>query len=249
MKRAEVKPLPYELAFERMMARLEEAMGVAGGTRRITEFPTWVQRVMMLLKEQLVPPQFTSIITQKLDVFQEGFLTATMGLVRDIAQHPVSSERRFTRRMMSHLAKTQKSERIAAQMASGAILKSRKFEKLVLNRLFARNPAERRAFVEGLALGSRMIELFEQHANRSKTDATEIYMVLWLFWPDVEKLGSVGAVGRSMGLVFASNPNLARTWDERFRKIANRIRLSFASRQNGLRSTSSDENSTSARAA
>ncbi len=75
-------------------------------------------------------------------------------------------------------------------------------------------------------------ELFDQQAARHRTDATGIYLLLWLYWPEIAALRSVGEAARLLEGLFGPNRNLAgRHWEERFRKLANRIGLSFRAKQ------------------
>jgi len=105
--------------------------------------------------------------------------------------------------------------------------------------LFAPDFAERRAFAEGLAIGNRLHELLDQQAKRSTTDATGIYVVLWLYWPEIGQLRSIGEVAKVLAPFFAQNKNLAGAhWEERIRKLANRIRLSFRAKQRRRRTAS-----------
>lgn len=231
MKRAVPIPLPTADIETRFFVRLAEALAAAKEPKKFAEFPAWTQRVMLILKGQLIPQEFEVIITEQMTVFHEGVMAAFLATIRDLARHPEKSERRSVRKAMDHLATTTKEKKIARQMASGALLKAPMIQRHVYKRIFASNPAERRAFIEGLALGCRILELGFQKADKGRTDATEVYFMLWLFWPEIDRMNSVGDVGRSLGLIFAKDPNLARNWDQRFRKIANRLRLSFRDKQ------------------
>jgi hypothetical protein len=127
---------------------------------------------------------------------------------------------------------------VAAQVGSGTFAVSGEFQAQVMARLFAANFAERRAFIEGLSIGSRLPELLDGQATRGTTDATGIYVVLWLYWPEISKLNSIGEVARALHPFFAANKNVAGAhWDERIRKLANRIGLSFRARQARRRKT------------
>ena len=87
-------------------------------------------------------------------------------------------------------------------------------------------------FAEGLAVGNRLPELLDRQAKRSTTDATGIYLLLWLYWPEISKLKSLREVARALEPLFAENKNLTGAhWEERIRKLANRIGLSFRTKQ------------------
>ncbi len=124
---------------------------------------------------------------------------------------------------------------VAAQVASGRDQRHDpdEFQKHVMSRLFAADFAERRAFAEGLALGSRLPALLAHQAGRNPTDATGIYLMLWLYWPEISKLRSVGRGSRIvLEPLVAQNKNLAGAhWDERVRKLSNRLGLSFRAKQ------------------
>jgi len=101
-----------------------------------------------------------------------------------------------------------------------------------MRRLFAADFTERRAFVEGLAVGNRLPELLDRQAKRNTTDATGIYLLLWFYWPEISQLKSIGEVARVLEPFFAKNKNLTGAhWEERIRKLANRLGLSFRSKQ------------------
>ena len=101
-----------------------------------------------------------------------------------------------------------------------------------MRRLFAPDFAERRAFVEGLAVGNRLPELLDRQAQRSTTDATGIYLLLWFYWPEISRLKSIGEVARVLEPFFSRNKNLTGVhWEERIRKLANRLGLSFRAKQ------------------
>ena len=90
----------------------------------------------------------------------------------------------------------------------------------------------RRAFAEGLAIGNRLPELVDRQIERSATDATSIYLMLWLYWPEISRLRSIAEVARALEPCFTHNRNLTGAhWDERIRKLANRLGLSFRATQ------------------
>ncbi len=127
---------------------------------------------------------------------------------------------------------TWRTQSIYAQVGSGEIAASPEFQRHVMGRLFAADAAERRAFTEGLAAGNRVRELFDQQAARNTTDATGVYLLLWLYWPEIAALRSVGQAAQLLERLFGPNRNLAgRHWEERFRKLSNRIGLSFRAKQ------------------
>ena len=121
---------------------------------------------------------------------------------------------------------------VAMQVEAGTFTTSPEFQKQVMDRLFAQNFAARRAFVEGLAIGNRLPELLDRQAKSNTTDATTIYLLLWFYWPEISKMKSLPEVARALETYYAENRNLAGThWEERIRKLANRIGLSFRAKQ------------------
>jgi len=155
---------------------------------------------------------------------------------RDLAQAREISGGRMAQKLGERLALDPRTQEVAAQVESGTYTASADFQAQVMNRLFAPDFAERRAFVEGLALGNRLPELLDRQAKRSTTDATVIYLLLWLYGPEISQLGSIREVASALEPFFAENKNLAgANWDERIRKLANRLGLSFRAKQSHRR--------------
>jgi hypothetical protein len=224
-------PLP-ELTPDRLIERVAEAIQIGLEPARLKNYPLWTQRVMRILKEHFVPLEFESILSADQAIFAEGVAVAWAAKARDARPEPASAGRRLARKVAERLTPDAAMPEIAAQVASGVIATSDEFQRHVMSRLFAPDFAERRAFAEGLALGSRLPELLAHQANRSTTDATGIYLMLWLYWPEIAKLRSVGEVAHVLEPWIAQNKNLAGAhWDERVRKLANRLGLSFRAKQ------------------
>lgn len=214
------------------MDRIAEAMSVGMDPAALQNFPRWTQRVMRILKEQFVPGEFASILSADKSIFAEGVAVAWVAKARDVHDAAASSGGRFARKLAERLAMDARSQEVAVQVETGTIAASDEFQKHVMSRLFAPDFTERRAFVEGLAIGNRLPELLDRQAKRSTTDATGIYLMLWFYWPEISKLRSVGEVARGLEPFFAQNKNIAGShWDERIRKLANRIGLSFRAKQ------------------
>ena len=232
MQRNAPAPLP-DFSPERFADRLAEAVELSKRPEEFSEFPRWTQKVMLILKDQLVPPEFASMLSTDRAIFGEGVCVAWVAHARDIIRGPDSSEGRFARKVAARLSTNPERETVYAQVETGEIVASAEFQKHVMGRLFSADAAERRAFTEGLAVGNRVRELFDQQAARNTTDATGIYLLLWLYWPEISKLRSVGEAAQVLERLFAPNRNIAgRHWEERFRKLANRIGLSFRAKQN-----------------
>ena len=63
-------------------------------------------------------------------------------------------------------------------------------------------------------------------------------LVIVIVASEISELRSVGEAARLLQGLFGSNQNLAgRHWEERFRKLANRIGLSFRAKQKRRRKT------------
>jgi hypothetical protein len=217
---------------ERFADRLAEAIVLSQRPERFQALPGWLQRVMLILKDQLVPPEFASMLAANQAVFAEGVCVAWLAHARDIIQRADSPEGSFARKVADRLTPTPKARRAVAQIETGEIAASPELQRQIMARLFSPDQAERRAYTEGLATGNRVRELFDLRAAQSTTDATGIYLLLWLYWPEISALHSIGEAAGALEHLFAPNPNLAgRHWDERFRKLANRIGLSFRARQ------------------
>jgi len=229
------KPLP-DFTPDRLADRIAEALRVATDPAKLREFPSWTQQVMRILKDQLIPREYASVLSGDGSIFAEGVSVAWAAKARDLAQAREVGDGRFAQRLGERLALDARTQEVAIQVESGAYPASAEFQHQVMNRLFAPNFAERRAFVEGLALGNRLPELLDRQAKRSTTDATVIYLLLWLYWPEISRLGSIREVAGALEPFFAENKNLAgANWDERIRKLANRLGLSFRSRQSRRR--------------
>lgn len=219
-----------------MIERVAEAIQIGLKPERLQKFPLWTQRVMRILKEQFVPQEFESILSADHAIFAEGVAVAWAAKARDARPEPATGSRRLARKVAERVSADAAMPEVAAQVASGMIATSDEFQKHVMSRLFAPSFADRRAFAEGLALGSRLPELLAGQASRHTTDATGIYLMLWLYWPEIAKLRSVGEVAHVLEPLLAQNKNLAGThWDERIRKLSNRLGLSFRAKQNRRR--------------
>ena len=225
-----------QFAPERFADRLAEAVEISQRPERFHDYPRWTQRVMVILKDQLIPPEFALMLSADRVIFGEGVCVAWMAHARDIIRRPDSHEGKFARKVAERLTSDKVPLNIVAQMETGEIAASGEFQKHVMGRLFAPAAGERRAFTEGLATGNRVRELFDQQAAKNSTDATGIYLLLWLYWPEIAKLGSIHEAAQLLERLLGSNPNVAgRHWEERFRKLANRIGLSFRTTQKRLR--------------
>jgi hypothetical protein len=229
-------PLP-DLTRARLLDRVAEALQVGIAPEKAHDFPRWTQRVMRILKEQFVPREYASILSADKSIFVEGIMVAWTAKARDLvpaASHP--SGEKIARELAQRLEMDSKTTEVAIQVESGTLARSDEFQKHVMARLFASDFTGRCAFIEGFAIGNRLSELLDRQAKRSTTDATGIYLLLWLYWPEISQLKSVGEVARVLEPFFAKNKNLAGVhWDERIRKLANRIELSFRARQKRIR--------------
>ena len=231
MDRPDPKLLP-DFNADRLMGRIAEAIQVAIDPARIKKFPVWTQRVMRILRDQFIPREYASILSGDGSVFTEGVAVAWAARARDLAQARGAKGGQFAQDLADRLGLDARAQAVAIQVEAGTLTTSAEFQQQVMNRLFARDFTERRAFVEGLAIGNRLPELLDRQAKSSTTDATTIYLLLWLYWPEIAKLKSVPQVARVLESYYAENRNLAGAhWDERIRKLANRIGLSFRAKQ------------------
>lgn len=229
--RAPPAPLP-EFSPERLVERIAEAMTVARDPAKLRDFPRWTQRVMRILKEQLVPREFAFLLSADQSTFAEGVAVALAAKARDVRLARHSSGGHFARQLAGRLALDPASREVAVQVEDGTFNAPEALQAQVMRRLFAADATERQAFIEGLAIGNRLPELLDGQARRGTTDATGIYLILWFYWPEIARLRSIGEVARALAPFFAENKNLAGShWDERIRKLANRIGLSFRAKQ------------------
>ena len=238
MARVSFTPLP-EFAPDRLLDRIAEALQVGSEPAKLRSFPGWTQKVMRILKEQFVPPEFAALLAADKSIFAEGIAVALAATARNLA-HAGSNGGHLAQKLAQRLAMDPRSQQVAVEVGSGAFAVSAELQAHVMSRLFAPDPMERRAFIEGLAIGSRLPELLDSQAKRGPTDATGIYLILWLYWPEISKLNSLGEVARALEPFFAAYRNRAGVnWEERIRKLANRIGLSFRVRQNRRRRSTS----------
>jgi hypothetical protein len=229
------KPLP-DVTLDRLLDRIAEAWRVGSEPAMLRKFPAWTQRVMRILRAQFVPQEYASMLTGDGSVLSEGIAVAWVAKAQDLAQTYQANGGVLARKLAERLGMDATTEKVAVQVGSGVIPLTDEFQKHIMNRLFGSNVAERRAFVEGLAIGNRLPELLDRQATRNTTDATGIYLLLWFYWPEISKLKSVGEVARALEPFFATNKNLVGVhWEERVRKLANRIGLSFRAKQKRLR--------------
>lgn len=211
-------------------------MRVGMNARELNTFPTWTRRVMRILKSQFIPAEFEAILASDASVFAEGIAVAWAAKAQDLVRARAGAGGRFARELAERLSLDAKTQEVAMQVESGTFGAAKEFQKHVMTRLFAEDFAERRAFAEGLAVGNRLPELLDRQAKRSTTDATAIYLLLWFYWPEISQLGSVREVAEALEPFFAANKNMAGAhWDERIRKLANRIGLSFRAKQSRVR--------------
>jgi hypothetical protein len=229
------KPLP-DFTPDRLMDRIAEGLRVSLEPAKLREFPAWTQRVMRILRDQFIPREYAAILSGDGSIFAEGIAVAWAAKARDLAHSRGVARAPFAQQLAARLALDANARDIAVQVEAGLLANSPDFQKHVMSRLFAPDFAERRAFVEGLAVGNRLPELLDRQARRSTTDATSIYLLLWFYWPEISALRSVREVARALETFFAENKNLAGThWDERIRKLSNRIGLSFRAKQSRRR--------------
>ncbi len=224
-------PLP-EFSPERLVERIAEALTVARDPATLGRFPEWTQRVMRILREQLVPGEFAVVLAAQQSVFAEGVAVALAAKAADVRSTGTTGGGLLARGLAERLALDPRAREVAAQVEQGTFNAPAALQQQVMQRLFAPSSAERQAFIEGLSIGNRLPELLDLQARRGTTDATGIYLVLWFYWPEVAQLRSIGEVARALAPFFAENRNLAGAhWSERIRKIANRIGLSFRATQ------------------
>ena len=237
MDRPATKPLP-EFTPDRLLSRIAEAMQVAMDPHKIKGFPVWTRRVMHILRDQFIPREYTSILSGDGSHFTEGIAVAWAAKARDLVQARGAQGGRFAQELAKRLGLDDQSQSVATQVEAGTLTASPEFQRQVMDRLFAPDFTVRRAFIDGLAVGNRLPELLDRQAKRSTTDATSIYLLLWFYWPEISKMKSLPQVARALETYYAENKNLAGThWEERIRKLANRIGLSFRAKQKRRRKT------------
>ena len=231
MERPDPKSLP-EFTAERLLTRIAEAMQAAIEPAKLKALPGWTQRVMRILREQFIPREYASILSGDGSFFTEGVAVAWAAKARDLAQARGGLQHSFAQGLAERLGLNAQAQAVAMQVEAGTFTASPEFQQHVMARLFAQDYAARCAFVEGLALGNRLPELLDRQAKSKATDASTIYLLLWLYWPEISKMKSIPEVARALEAYYAENRNLAgANWEERIRKLANRIGLSFRTKQ------------------
>lgn len=234
MVRARFAPLP-DFNADRLLDRVAEALQLASHPEKFAALPRWTQRVMRILKEQFVPRELEAILAADHSILVEGIAVALAASASNLAPMAANGGA-LAQKLADRLALGASEREVATQVGAGTFALSSEFQSQVIARLFAPDFAQRRAFIEGLSIGSRLPELLDGQVQRGATDATGIYLMLWLYWPEISKLNSIGEVARALYPFFAANRNIAGAhWDERIRKLANRIGLSFRARQNRQR--------------
>lgn len=227
MGRSLPKPLP-DFTVARLLDRVAEAVRVGLEPDRLADFPLWTQRVMRILKAQLVPPEFAALLRHDGAILAEGVAVALSAGAHAGGSEAGARSGRFARELADRLSLDGQARDVAIQVESGSIAARADFRQHIASRLLDGEPAARRAFIEGLAMGARLPQLLDEQAQRGVTDATGIYLTLWLYWPEISRLRSVGEVARVLAPFVAANKNLAGAhWEERIRKLANRLGLSF----------------------
>jgi hypothetical protein len=225
-----------DVTLERLLDRIAEALQVGRDPTTLRKFPLWTQHVMRILKAQFVPHEYAAMLTGDGSVLSEGIAVAWAAKAQDLARTHQANAGVLAQKLADRLDVDSATREVAVQVGSGIIPLTEEFQKHVMNRLFGPNADERSAFVEGMAIGNRLPELLDRQATRNTTDATGIYLLLWFYWPEISKLKSVGEVARVLEPFFSANKNLVGAhWEERVRKLANRIGLSFRAKQKRLR--------------
>lgn len=211
---------------QRLANRMAEVIALAEGSRRENEFPKWVINVMRVLKEQLVPEEIRSVLAPGASAYGDGVGIGISTQYREIISGADSGAILAGTRMVEAIttAPPETVEQLASGQGNPAA--APEIERVVMTRLFAESLEERKLFAEGLLVGMRLQELV---GGRSGTDATSVYLMLWLYWPEVTKLYSIGEVATSLEWSIAENTRPG--WPDRFRKIANRIKLSYKAKQ------------------
>src|SRR5476649_1591440 len=95
-------PLP-EFTPERFADRLAEAVELSKRPEKFGEFPRWTQKVMLILKDQLVPVEFVSMLSADRAIFGEGVCVAWVAHARDIIRQADSNEGQFARKVSERL--------------------------------------------------------------------------------------------------------------------------------------------------
>jgi len=192
---------------KRCYARVGELGILTEPQENAVVFPKWTKAVMRALRTQLVPREIDSILTGA-GAFQEGVITGVVAAVHELAN-----------------------EVPGYSMPLGEISiyrHTQEFKDMVWWRLFSNNHSDRVAFAKGLLVGLDLKEIFDGHSKG--TDATGIYLLLWLFWPEISKMHSHPEVFRYLEGLHGTEKNSLGGF-ERFRKLANRIGLSFKAKQ------------------
>lgn len=235
MPKLVITPLP-DLSIDRLLDRIAEAVRVGREPALLRKFPSWTQRVMQILQAQFVPKEYATILMSDGSALTEGIAVAWAAKARDLVQTHQVNGREVARKLAQRAGLDPHEQAVAEQVGAGALQLTDEFQRHIINRLFGPNVDERRAFVEGMAIGNRLPDLLDRQALGSTTDATGLYLVLWLYWPEIAKLKSIGEVARALEPFFSANKNLAGAhWEERVRKLANRIGLSFRAKQQRLK--------------
>jgi len=235
MAKVVFSPLP-DVTIDRLLDRIAEALRVGREPELLRKFPGWTQRVMHILQTQFVPKEYATILSADGSALTEGIAVAWAAKAQDLVRTHQVGGSVFARKLAERTGLDAKAQEVAVQVGSGVIPLTDEFQKHIMNRLFGPNVEARRAFVEGMAIGNKLPELLDRQALSSTTDATGIYLLLWLYWPEISKMQSVGDVARALEPRFSENKNLAGVhWEERVRKLANRIGLSFRAKQKRLK--------------
>jgi hypothetical protein len=212
----------------RLFARIGEIQSSLTDPQKFEIFPFWLRNVFMTLREQFVPEEFSALFIRDFSPYAAGFMTGILPSFRELHAASDMGMRMAMSEFTQSKAGNGQERKLGMDIITGDIVCNRNFQKTVLHSLLGGTAAERRGFAEGLVLGCTVFEKIEAQIAKKQTDATPIYFVMWLYWPEISTMRSVGEAGRALGDLFQWNRNfLGDDWTSRFRKIANRVKLSY----------------------
>lgn len=212
---------------ERFIARIGELVALVEAPSKFSEHPKWLQNILRQLKNQLIPPELSTTFTADGGTFTAGLMAGFLPGIKDfLAADPHAMK--YSLKIADQMVTSSGGPAMVSSVLDGSLVKVDDLRREVADFLFASDATQRRMFIQGLSVGNRLQEILQQAVPR-ETDATQIYFVMWMYWPEVNAAGSIGSVARAFERLYVQQPHvLGVDWQHRFRKLANRIRLSFA---------------------
>ena len=190
----------------------------------LVQFPDWARYCLAQIAE--ASAQNAQQAVSKLESpFALGFTFGSLGTIGSLVRKPEEKWGAAVPEALDILFGTYISTIKELTGAEAPPLNWVEFAQLAFSAFMGYTHPERLEYHEGLRVALEVERNFRSGDLRITT-ATPIYFELLLFLPEIQKMRSLGEVFRFLELRFNDTPQELGDF-ERFRKLANRIQLSF----------------------